>query len=163
MDIEKLWVGTPKNGSKRLYVFDENMQHEDFSMVNLFCVHSCSMKPYEKEFVRSALAASSKRSAAIASYSKWHNKSGDNFLVLDRERQIRAQEEKRNKVIQKHKEFIENLGVTYQGIKLTDAADKRITHCYSCKKGLDSEVDIQCALCKWLICSCGACGCGFKK
>lgn len=56
MGSQKIWVEKPKNGSKRLYGFDENIQHEDASMVNLFCTHSCSMKSYDHRFLRSILA-----------------------------------------------------------------------------------------------------------
>ena len=55
MDNKKLWVGKPKNGSKRLYVFDENMQHEEATMINLFCTHACSMISYDRLFLRSML------------------------------------------------------------------------------------------------------------
>lgn len=40
---------------------------------------------------------------------------------------------------------------------------QRSTHCYRCKRGLDSVNFDQCAECQWLRCECGACGCGYVK
>lgn len=38
----------------------------------------------------------------------------------------------------------------------------RSTHCYVCKKPIDSKSDIECAHCGWIVCPRdGACGCGF--
>ncbi|MFH1430635.1 MAG: hypothetical protein ABIG71_03895 [Candidatus Uhrbacteria bacterium] len=38
----------------------------------------------------------------------------------------------------------------------------RRTHCYSCKRALDSQRDARCIHCGWLVCSCGACGCQYQ-
>ena len=37
----------------------------------------------------------------------------------------------------------------------------RVTHCYSCGHGLSSFEDFSCSTCNWLLCACGACGCGY--
>jgi hypothetical protein len=37
----------------------------------------------------------------------------------------------------------------------------RHTHCFDCKKHLDSDLDIKCTNCGWLLCRCGACGCTY--
>jgi hypothetical protein len=37
----------------------------------------------------------------------------------------------------------------------------RQTHCFDCKKNLDSDMDIKCTNCGWLLCRCGACGCTY--
>jgi len=64
---------------------------------------------------------------------------------------------------ERHKETLEKLGKDYQGIRpaTTNHQKRRITHCYSCKKSLDNSIDIECVVCSWIICSCGACGCGY--
>tara|TARA_B100000683_G_scaffold251813_1_gene268160 strand:- start:84 stop:461 length:378 start_codon:yes stop_codon:yes gene_type:complete len=41
--------------------------------------------------------------------------------------------------------------------------NKRVTHCYKCKRNLDSVNFSICEKCKWIKCQCAACGCGFKK
>jgi len=38
----------------------------------------------------------------------------------------------------------------------------RFTHCYSCKRDLNS-IDFElCEVCKWIRCECGACGWGYQ-
>lgn len=39
----------------------------------------------------------------------------------------------------------------------------REAYCYICRFELSSFDDYSCIRCKWLLCVCGACGCGFKK
>jgi len=38
---------------------------------------------------------------------------------------------------------------------------KRITHCYRCKRNLDSRAFDICSKCNWIKCTCGACGCNY--
>ncbi len=40
---------------------------------------------------------------------------------------------------------------------------RRETHCWSCKSHLDSKDDLACVVYRWLLCECGACGCGYNK
>src|SRR5262249_58963926 len=42
-------------------------------------------------------------------------------------------------------------------------ASYRVTHCYRCKRSLNSAEFPRCACCGWLACPCGACGCGYRK
>jgi hypothetical protein len=39
----------------------------------------------------------------------------------------------------------------------------RAAHCWSCKDPLDSNDEMACVICRWLLCDCGACGCGYKR
>lgn len=41
-----------------------------------------------------------------------------------------------------------------------DHLAERVTHCWACKQGLDSRQDLEHVHCGWLVCTCGACGCG---
>lgn len=62
-----------------------------------------------------------------------------------------------------HKRFITSLGLRYGGSSAVSPTKKhRSTHCYNCKASLDNSVDIECNICKWIICTCGACGCGYN-
>lgn len=38
----------------------------------------------------------------------------------------------------------------------------RVTHCYNCDRYLESGLFLECSICGWLVCSCGACGCGYS-
>ena len=41
----------------------------------------------------------------------------------------------------------------------SSAGLERVTHCFACGKSLKGLRQIACTRCKWLKCSCGACGC----
>lgn len=45
---------------------------------------------------------------------------------------------------------------------LSDQNNKqhRVTKCWSCHRHLETGVYMECSMCGWLVCSCGACGCG---
>lgn len=76
-------------------------------------------------------------------------------LITDEERRIETKK--------RHEEFLASFGVPYGGVSLVLTPRKhRITHCYSCKTELDNSIDIECNKCGWIICRCGACGCGYS-
>jgi hypothetical protein len=61
-----------------------------------------------------------------------------------------------------HRESLENRGLAYRGVKTAvDSGRRRITHCYNCQAHLDNATDVECNVCNWIICCCGACGCGY--
>lgn len=63
--------------------------------------------------------------------------------------------------IRYHKEFLEERKVPYRGVRMRDKEKKkRATHCYECHSPLDSDIDAECNICGWMLCYCGACGCG---
>lgn len=44
-----------------------------------------------------------------------------------------------------------------------DGVTKRVTHCYGCKRNLNSWDFSLCKECSWILCSCGACGCAWAS
>ena len=42
-------------------------------------------------------------------------------------------------------------------------AEARSTHCYNCKSDLNSVDFSLCTTCKWIRCTCSACGCGYRR
>lgn len=77
--------------------------------------------------------------------------------VLDNESTIRNLREER------HRQFLESRGIKYQGIRpATKVKFRRVTHCYACKSHLDNSIDTECVACSWILCNCGACGCGWQ-
>ena len=59
-----------------------------------------------------------------------------------------------------HRQFLRDRGAPYLGTQPTTKGF-RVTHCYSCKTDLNNELYKECRACGWIICSCGACGCGY--
>lgn len=65
-------------------------------------------------------------------------------------------------IIRLHESFLNTKGKISSGVVKAHGR-RRITHCYSCKEHLDNAVDLECSICKWIICgNCGACGCGYE-
>ena len=55
----------------------------------------------------------------------------------------------------------EKLGRSASPLRRSQVSRHRHTHCYKCKLPLESGVFLECGSCAWLVCSCGACGCGY--
>ena len=90
----------------------------------------------------------------------------DDFLVppttlISVLEQMLPEDIKREIVVETHKKFIETRGLTYRGVR--QPMEHRTTHCYYCQRHLDNLVDLECNTCGWIICRCGACGCGYHQ
>lgn len=59
-----------------------------------------------------------------------------------------------------HDRFLLGVGKRNLGLQYSYKIH-RVTHCYACKKPLDNSIDLECVACGWIICKCGACGCGW--
>ncbi len=64
----------------------------------------------------------------------------------------------------RHREYLEELGRVYRGIRPRTTATRRTDKCYACHTFVDNSVDLECIACGWIICShCAACGCGYSN
>jgi len=66
----------------------------------------------------------------------------------------------RRSVVVRHRMRFQRMGKKYSGIRKSNKRVPRETHCWSCKKTLSSEGFPECVKCGWILCECGACGCG---
>jgi len=57
--------------------------------------------------------------------------------------------------------FFKKLTRTDPGLRPAENRVHRLTHCYECHHKLDSAIAFECNECGWLVCACGACGCGY--
>lgn len=63
---------------------------------------------------------------------------------------------------QRHKERLDQMGLLYSGVRALRAGRRqRNAHCYACKEPLNSLAEFECDQCRWILCDCGACGCGY--
>lgn len=63
-----------------------------------------------------------------------------------------------------HRNFLRKRGLPEQQLRARQSAKRsRATHCYSCRTKLDNSIDVECSQCGWIICVCGACGCGWVR
>jgi DNA helicase IV len=69
----------------------------------------------------------------------------------------------RNEVIQeRHRLKVAESGKQYLGVRPVRIGRlNRVAKCYSCKSSLDNSINMECSSCGWILCSCGACGCGY--
>lgn len=73
----------------------------------------------------------------------------------------------KNKIISRnrrdrHKEFLYRKGIVFKGVRNSEEKKNRSSHCYKCKNAVSSEIQDECIACEWIICNCGACGCGYS-
>ena len=65
-------------------------------------------------------------------------------------------------VEQYHREFLALVGKPYGGVRMPQhRRTRRTAHCYNCTTQIDNAVEAECVTCGWIICWCGACGCGY--
>lgn len=78
------------------------------------------------------------------------------------EEQRRVSALKRREIELRHRQRLEEAGFRYCGVRQR-ASQLRWTHCWSCKSLLTNATEIECIACGWILCKCGACGCGYVK
>ena len=65
----------------------------------------------------------------------------------------------------RHKANLAFFGMPWKGLSRAPAGratrQRRIAHCWFCKGPLDNALDAECNTCRWILCQCGACGCGY--
>jgi hypothetical protein len=83
------------------------------------------------------------------------------FAQIDIEAEWRRMEAERQAVVDAHQRFLACRGLPLASTRRSSGRLRRVTHCYNCKSNLDNAVDVECEACGWIICSCGACGCGY--
>jgi hypothetical protein len=71
-------------------------------------------------------------------------------------------EPQKKAVISAHKAFLKKLRIGHKGTRIGFA--KRIEpECHHCKQSNGGSIDLECNICGWVICACGACGCALAK
>lgn len=63
---------------------------------------------------------------------------------------------------QRHAELLASQGIPNKGLR-PHTGFRRVTHCYRCRRSLTTDFDLACNGCGWLVCICGACGCGWNR
>lgn len=68
----------------------------------------------------------------------------------------------RKTIVNAHKAFLKKLHIGHKGTRIGFLKRSEPT-CYQCSNPADGSIDLECNICGWVICSCGACGCGLAK
>lgn len=100
-------------------------------------------------------------SQLLVFYREFASRVGE-FRITKAELECRRREAERQAIIESHRRFLEHRNLSPQNVQLPSGRSHRVTHCYNCKHHLDNAVDVECAACGWIVCRCGACGCGYQ-
>ena len=69
--------------------------------------------------------------------------------------------------IQNHKAKLKDLNIgtsrASQARKASSYKTLRAAHCWACHHPIDNQSMYECVSCGWIICFCGACGCGYEN
>lgn len=176
---DKLWVGVVDG---RALVYDPAMQIQDSAHLYLWNPTVNKMEQYVRSILKPQIKSHPDAAACghlTEQYRSWHLSLGSAWLVAETERlremvrreakrMARAAKEaadREEEIIERHRKTMERLGLpptTVQRAVERDAK-QRTSHCYKCKEFLDGSLDLQCTACAWILCECGACGCGYSS
>jgi hypothetical protein len=171
---KSLWIG--RLDSKTL-VYDSSIQLPDCPHVFLWDSTSGEMQKYIPTVVRTLIRKNSDPEAsaiATAAYDAWKLNESPSWIAEESKyyEQRSAKEAGKNPLtamtretmVQRHRDALEAAGKAYLGVRdARSPRNRRITHCYSCKQSLDNSIDVECVACNWILCLCGACGCGYQR
>lgn len=175
-----VWVGDLMG---ELLVYDAAMQLPACPHVFLWSLRFGEMSKYQPAVARAQIkpvGASAGSDALQIAYGLWKAAHGAEWI--EEERQYYAERTKRDvtesqaklvaaeaarmaalSIAERHREHLQRLGKGYLGLRKPTPKPQniRVTHCYSCKGKLDNMIDMECVACGWILCRCGACGCGY--
>jgi uncharacterized small protein (DUF1192 family) len=158
----RLWVGQhPKGG---LLVYDPSSESaRNNENVSLYLVAEDRIGTFRREIIREHVKQHTPDKDEVRSAVEAY------LQFLDKPRRVAEQaakegaEAKRSALEARHRAFLEKGGQQYSGVRIRpNSSPQRITHCWSCKRHLDSSIDLECVACNWILCDCGACGCGWS-
>jgi hypothetical protein len=161
MNKENWWYGCGEIGS---IVFDSSIQLNDHSVL-LFVLEENDVKKYLADEVRLMLKKETddeKIKKLEQKYESWRKFYSSKLKYLASEKPYSFQEVK-DRAESEHKKRLEKLGLPYKGVNQNPTKEHRATYCYACGENLDSAIDLECVACGWILCKCGACGCGFTR
>jgi hypothetical protein len=167
MADSRFWVGS--NGNDIL-VFDRHQQIDGGPHVFLWNLRTRDMGRHVAKLAKPNIFSVKDENisaAAINSYSEWHTVNGSKWLAEEssyvRDRLVRetAKERERLELLERHTQYLASRGLTGDGTRVASTGrSHRTPPCWRCQKHLDNSIDVECVACGWIICSCGACGCG---
>lgn len=163
----EIWVGQLE---RKTLVFDPSVQLVGCPHVFLWNFTSKEMEKFIASVSRTLIRKAIDRALterALLEYEEWRRKYSVAWLA---DEQVYYDERLANERIaakgiqELHRQRLELLGLPYDGVRgVLPTRERRKTHCYACKANLDNSVQLECAVCDWILCQCGACGCGFSR
>ena len=152
----RFWVGChTKIG---LVVLDPSGQATDETQVSLYVLKEDRVGVFQRSVIRSQLLPAQISPTEVCRAADAYLRYEINKPQKDFENQTR---ENRRLLEIKHKNFVAERGQAYSGVRIREGSRRpRASWCWSCKTGLNSSSNLECVTCGWILCECGACGCG---
>ncbi len=168
----KVWVGRL---SQKSVVFDSEMQPINRHHVYLWDPAANDMQKYVAEITRGVIRKHNDREQSnniISLYEAWKSKNLSAWLArvaeintddADDDGKVASRKESRElSITEKHKVKLKSAGKPYIGTRqAAPNIPRRVSNCYSCQNTVDNSINLECIACGWILCKCGACGCGF--
>ncbi len=162
----RMWIGR-HTADGDILVFDPEVSDPAATNVSLFSLSQLRHKLFSRAVVETKIdevTDEEQHARAIEDYRKWP------VLKEERERervaaQAEAAQRLRQGTLDRHREFMEERGVPYEGVvgttdgRKSGGARRRRTRCHACGIALDDFASAECRVCNGVLCSCGACGC----
>lgn len=168
MSVEAhFWVG--KFLDDTFYVYDAALQprpelrREDVVFVFLF--PEIEIRDFSASTLRRIARRANRLESEVAltAYSSWRAVHLSAHVSAFEHAESKRIEQTIKERLENHRAFLERLGVAPAGTRPRSIyKPPRNPFCYACYEDLDSTVEFECVACGWLICQCGACGCGYK-
>lgn len=151
---EDFWWCGEGSGVLESFLYDKSIQTEEETVL-LYTLRNNTVRRFAALAVRGSVKAEKNEQQIHilkANYRNWINQHRDYLksLVLIEKN-----------LTEKHQHRLESLGIEYKGVRRNLNVIQRATICWKCKNSLNSEIDLECIVCGWILCSCGACGCGY--
>lgn len=161
------WVGQIRS-TEALLVYDPSLQLANHSQLFVYSLNLGAIRQFAPAELRAIVRTvhGAQRETALAEYYKWKRENGEAFLLrepLRLEEESRRVEAEAERIREAHRQRLISLGIDPASITISPVAPRslRVTHCYACKRHLDNQTFLECSACNWIICNCGACGCGY--
>jgi hypothetical protein len=157
----KIWIG---QFAKRVVVYDSEMQPKGGQYVYLWDSSTQLIEQYVAEISRqvfSRVIDTTVSDQTLAAYNNWKAVGSADWLAQVEAMNGSAAAAERA-LTERHMQRLQGLGLPYRGVRMATTFP-RIAHCYACKAKLDNKVDVECVVCSWILCTCGACGCGYAE
>lgn len=158
MSSETLWFGASDAG---VFVFDPSIQPTAVEQIVLFDVERKALARYEKAQAKPKLRTlqdSAKIDLAREKYEKWRYFYSSTIPAILSGPPL---DFPLSPLEERHKQFLKLREKPFLGTRERSThLPRRSPHCWSCHSELDSSINLECCACGWILCSCGACGCG---
>lgn len=157
---ERLWIGEFVF-SGLMFIYDPALQISNDSQVTIYSLHYEGARSHDRvklrEITRPVLDPE-RRENALTQYANWRQADGQNYVQREL---VQREQIARREIEEKHKIFLKNRAKPFLGTRdRSNFLPPRATHCWACHGSLDSTVNLECVACGWILCTCGACGCG---